>query len=145
MTASPPLRINHRVAIPRTELRLTFARSSGPGGQNVNKVNSKVQLRWTVAETGALPPAVRDRFLVRFSRRFNDRGELILTSQRYRDQGRNVNDCFEKLRDMVLAVLTPPTKRKKTAPTRASREVRLGTKRTTGEKKRLRKPPSHDD
>ena len=87
-----PLRINARIVIPPGELRFSFVRSSGPGGQNVNKVASKVVLRWSVAQSGAISDEVRTRLVSANRRRINDRGELILTSQRYRDQAKNIDD-----------------------------------------------------
>jgi ribosome-associated protein len=144
MTVPEQLRINAQLAIPRRELQFTFVRSSGPGGQNVNKVASKAVLRWSVKNSSAVPDAVRGRLMTRAARQINDRGELLLTSQRYRDQGRNIDDCLEKLRQLVLAATKVPRKRKKTRPTRASKENRLGQKRATAEKKRRRSPPSGD-
>jgi ribosome-associated protein len=141
---APDLRITSQLSIPRRELRFTFVRSSGPGGQNVNKVASKAVLRWNVAASPSIPDDVRDRFLVRNARRMNERGELILSSQRYRDQAKNVGDCLEKLRELVAASAKRPTPRKKTRPTKASRERRLGQKRSTASKKRLRRPPSEE-
>jgi ribosome-associated protein len=144
MTVPESLRINAHIAVPRRELRFTFVRSSGPGGQNVNKVASKAVLRWQVRESTAIPDAVRDRLIARSARQINDRGELVLTSQRYRDQARNIDDCLEKLRRLVLAATKAPRPRKKTRPTKASKEARLGAKRATAEKKRRRAPPSSD-
>jgi ribosome-associated protein len=138
------LRINAQIAISRDELRFSFVRSSGPGGQNVNKVASKAVLRWSVVTSQAIPDDVRSRLLARCARRINDRGELILTSQRYRDQSKNVTDCLEKLRDLIAAAARTPRPRKRTRPTRASREARLGQKRATAEKKRRRSPPPLD-
>lgn len=142
MTSADQLRVNAELAIPRRELRFTFVRSSGPGGQNVNKVASKAVLRWSVRDTDSLPEPVRTRLLSRAARQINDRGELVLTSQRYRDQQRNIDDCLDKLRRLILSVAKPPKKRKKTRPTRASKEHRLQQKRQAGEKKRRRSPPS---
>lgn len=122
-------------------MRFSFVRSSGPGGQNVNKVASKAVLRWPVAGSPSLPEEVRSRFLARYGRRINDRGELVLASQRYRDQARNVEDCLEKLRVLILSVARAPRPRKKTRPTKAAREARLTQKRATAEKKRRRSPP----
>ena len=136
------LRINAQIAIPRSELRFSFVRSSGPGGQNVNKVASKAVLRWAVAASPSLPDDVRSRFLSRYGRRINDRGELVLASQRSRDQARTVEDCLEKLRALLLSAAKTPRPRKKTRPTKAAREARLGEKRATAEKKRRRRPPS---
>ena len=144
MTLISMLRVNARIAIPRRELRFTFVRSSGPGGQNVNKVASKAVLRWSVAGSPSIPDDVRSRLMTRAKRRVNDRGELILTSQRYRDQARNVEDCLEKLRELIIAAAKTPRARKKTRPSKSSREARLHQKRATSEKKRRRSTPSAD-
>ena len=118
------LHIPPNIHIPEAELEFTFVRSSGPGGQNVNKVNSKAVLRWNVRASTSLPPAVRDRFLQRFGSRLTVAGELIVTSQRHRDQGRNAEDCLEKAREMLQSVAKPPKTRRKTKPSRASQERR---------------------
>ncbi len=144
MTSSAPLRINRRIVIPPSELRFTFVRSSGPGGQNVNKVNTKAQLRWSVLRSPSLPEDVRARLRARFARRINDRGEIVITSQRYRDQARNVGDCLAKLRDMLSAVAAPPKRRKKTVPPRSASESRLRDKRAKAEKKRGRMRPADE-
>ena len=144
MTSFKALRINSRIVVPRSELRFSFVRSSGPGGQNVNKVNSKAQLRWSVVRSESLPDDVRSRLLARYARRINDRGEIVLTSQRYRDQARNVGDCLTKLREMLSAVATPPKRRKKTQPPRRASESRLRDKRAKAEKKRRRAGPADD-
>jgi ribosome-associated protein len=133
------LEISPQISIPLKEFQFTFARSSGPGGQNVNKVNTKVTLHWPVNETASLPPAVRQRFLESYPRRINREGQLVLTSERFRDQGRNVADCLNKLRDLILAVATAPRKRKPTKPTKGSRERRLQNKRQKSEKKQSRR------
>ncbi len=135
------IRITRQIEIPRSELRFSFVRSSGPGGQNVNKVASKAVLRWGVARSAALPDDVRERFLARFPRRVNDRGELIIASQRYRDQAKNVGDCVSKLREMLLSVATLPKPRKKSKVPKAAREARLQQKRITAAKKQRRKLP----
>ena len=144
MTVPEQLRINAQVSIPRNELRFTFVRSSGPGGQNVNKVASKAVLRWSVRDTRALSDDVRSRLVARSARQINDRGELVLTSQRYRDQSRNVEDCLEKLRQLVQAATKKPKVRRRTRPTRASKEARLTQKRVTSEKKQRRSRPSFE-
>jgi len=135
-----PLRVNSRIIIPPGELRFSFVRSSGPGGQNVNKVNSKAQLRWSVMASAALPEDVRARLSARLARRLNDRGELVIVSQRYRDQARNVADCLAKLRDVIAVSAAPPKRRKKTRPPQSASESRLREKRVTAEKKRRRGP-----
>jgi len=121
--------VNNQVQIPEAEFEITFARSGGPGGQNVNKVNSKAVLRWSVRNSAALPDAVRQRFLQRYAARLTNEGELLLTSQRYRDAPRNSQDCLDKLRAMLLAVANPPKRRRATRPTRGSVERRLKAKR----------------
>src|SRR5262249_9724992 len=135
LTVTPHLRI------PANELSFTFARSSGPGGQNVNKVNSKATLRWNARESLSLLPDVRERFLARFGQRLTQAGEMIVVSQRYRDQGRNVADCLDKLRAMLAEVATPPRRRRPTKPTRASGRRRLENKRATSERKASRRKP----
>ncbi len=139
------LTINSRIQIPHEEFTFTFVRSSGPGGQNVNKVNSKAVLRWPLTESRSLPLEVRQRFVARFGRRLTGAGELILSSQRYRDQGRNVADCLEKLKAMLVAVAVRPVVRKKTKPTRGSVVRRLEHKGRTSHKKQQRRQPPADD
>ncbi len=121
------------------ELKFTYVRSSGPGGQNVNKVNSKAVLRWNVAASPGVPDAVRARFVHRFGTRLTAAGDLVITSQRFRDQRRNEEDCREKLRAMLAVVARPPKRRKKTKPTRASIERRQEQKRETSHKKQRRR------
>jgi ribosome-associated protein len=137
--------VNRRIRIPLRELRFTFTRSSGAGGQNVNKVNTKAVLRWSVGSSPSLPEGVRERFLERFRRRITAEGDLVLTSQRFRDRGRNVADCLEKLRGMLAEVATPPRRRRPTRPTTASVERRLKQKRAAARRKKLRARPSPED
>ena len=136
---------SRRIRIPHDEFVFRFDRSSGPGGQNVNKVNTKVTLRWPVASSPSLPEAVRERFLHRFRRRITKNGELVLSSQRYRDQKRNVEDCLDKLRGMLAEVAMAPKQRKATKRTRASQERRLKEKRARSESKRRRRKTEMDD
>lgn len=131
--------INSRIQIPLEEFRFTYVRSSGPGGQNVNKVNSKAVLRWAVTESPSLPEDVRSRLLTRIASQLTNEGELILSSDRYRDQPRNREDCLEKVRTLLRAVATPPKKRRPTKPSRASKERRLKSKQTQSQKKQQRR------
>ncbi len=134
-----PLIVNEGCRIPETEILLTFARSAGPGGQNVNKVNSKAVLRWNVAASPCLSEAVKTRFRQRFASRINQSGELVLASDRYRDQPRNVSDCYDKLRRLILTVLVAPRPRVKTRPSRSSVERRLQQKRHGSQRKQQRR------
>jgi ribosome-associated protein len=129
------LDINANIHIPETELEWTYVRSSGPGGQNVNKVASKAVLRWNVAATTALPDDVK----ARLAGRLTTEGDLLLTSQRFRDQERNRQDCLEKLRALLLAATIVPKVRKKKKPTRASKERRLAAKKHRSAVKKQRK------
>ncbi len=123
------------------ELQFTYVRSSGPGGQNVNKVNSKAVLRWNLLASTGVPEAVRERFVTRFGNRLTEAGDLVISSQRFRDQRRNEQDCLEKLGAMLTEVARPPKRRRKTKPTRASVERRKVQKRKGAAKKDLRRPP----
>lgn len=133
-----------RFTIPQDELIFTYARSSGAGGQNVNKVNSKAVLRWNLGSSRALPDDVKNRFLHRYGNRLTADGELVVMSDRFRDQGRNAADCLEKLREMIASVATPPKKRKATRPTFGSKIRRLKSKRENSEKKQSRRFRSED-
>ncbi len=134
-----------KIEIPLRELRFGFSRSSGPGGQNVNKLNTKVTLHWNVERSPSLPEGVRRRFVARYSRRVSRDGDLVLMSQRFRDQGRNVGDCLEKLRSMIEEVARPPRPRKPTRPGRAAVEGRLREKRMRSTLKRGRRPVRDED
>ncbi len=138
------LTVSPQIQIPHAEFEFAFARSSGPGGQNVNKVNSKAMLRWPVRASLSLPAEVLQRFLARFGPRLTVVGELLITSQRYRDQGRNVADCLEKLREMLLEVATRPTRRRTTKPSKAAKARRLETKLAVSRKKAARRVVSDD-
>ena len=122
------LKIDDRIAIPLDEFRWEFSRSGGPGGQNVNKVNSKVLLRWNPGESPSLPAPVRTRLLKLVAHRLTDEGELLVTSQATRDQGRNLDDCLDKLRAIILAAVKPPKARRPTKPTRGSQVRRIESK-----------------
>ena len=139
------MRVGDRIRVEADELRFQFARSAGAGGQNVNKVNSKAILRFAVAASPGLPPDVRERFLRRFARRITLEGDLILTSQRSRDQRRNVEDCLDKLTAMLAQVADAPAPRRPTRPGRGSTERRLREKRTRSAVKSQRRRPDDGD
>lgn len=137
--------INDRIRIPKTEFTWTFVRSSGPGGQNVNKVNSKAVLRWPVTASPSLPDDVRARFLTKYARRVTADGELLISSQRYRDQGRNVADCLDKLGALVAEVAVRPKRRRPTRPKQGDIQRRLDAKKASGAKKQARRRPDWEE
>jgi len=132
------------IKVPTNECQFSFARSSGPGGQNVNKVNSKAIMRWALAGS-SLPDEVKQRFTTKYAKRITGEGDLILSSQKYRDQSRNINDCFEKLAAMIASVAVPAAVRKATRPTLASKQRRQHSKRLHAIKKQQRRVKDHDD
>ncbi len=127
------------ITIPAGELSLAFARSGGPGGQNVNKVASKVELRWNVATSAALGDADRSWLLGKLASRLTHDGTLIVTSTATRDQLKNRDDAFAKLALIVRSALVRPKPRRATRPTRASKRRRLDDKRHRSEIKRARR------
>jgi ribosome-associated protein len=134
------LEINRHIHIPDEEFQWTFVRAGGPGGQNVNKVASKAVLRWNAASSPSLPEEVRTRLCRDWSQRLTREGDFIITSQRFRDQDRNRQDCLDKLKNLVLKAANPPKPRKATRPTRSSREARLRAKRHRSQVKSRRRP-----
>lgn len=138
------LQISPTLAIPDQELEERFVRSSGPGGQNVNKVSTAVELRFDVARSPSLPEAVRERLLARRDRRITDDGVLVLSAQRFRTQDRNREDARERLAAVIVAALTAPKKRVATKPTKGSKERRLGAKRERSTVKRHRSASGWD-
>ena len=139
------LEVNERIQIPDSEFTFAFSRSGGPGGQNVNKVCSKALLTWDATWSPSIPQDVRERFLLRYRRRITKEGLLQITSQRYRDQGRNTQDCLNKLAELLRSVAVAPTKRKPTAPSRGAKQRRLQDKHVRSDKKQSRRPPNPGD
>jgi len=133
------LEITPTLKIPEAELRLSFARSSGPGGQNVNKVSSKAILHFDVLTSPSLPPGVRERFMSSYKSRLTTGGEIVIHSEEFRDQPKNIEACRRKLRDLILAVLKPPKRRRATKPTRGSKVRRLKEKKSRSQIKEGRR------
>ena len=132
------LRINARVVIAGRHLSWTASRASGPGGQNVNKVNSKVSLTYDLRACDRLPPDAKARLRKQASGRLDQQGRLSISSQKTRDQSRNLEDARERLRALIEAALVRPKARRKTKPSRASKRRRLDAKRQNKEKKAKR-------
>ncbi len=139
------LDVTPRIQIPRDEFEFTFTRSSGPGGQNVNKVNSKATLRWRPGASASLPIDVLGRFVAKYRARMTTEHEILITSQRYRDQAQNIDDCLDKLRELLLAVAEPPKLRKKMKVSRAAKARRVADKRRESTKKQHRSLRGHMD
>ena len=137
------LEIKENYIIPNNEISFQFARSSGPGGQNVNKVNSKAIMFWSVQDNTCLPHGVIQRVKAAFSNRINQDGFLIIHSEKYRDKPQNIRDCHKKLQAMILSVWTPPKQRKADKPSKGSIEKRIATKKGRSDLKKSRQKVSY--
>ena len=127
-----------KTIIPARAIHWQFSRSQGPGGQHVNKTNSRAELRIDIQQTDFLSPAVAKRLQTQAGNRVTTAGELVLTSQRFREQNRYINDCLEKLSALLLNALALPKTRRATQPTRASKTRRLEKKKHRSATKKLR-------
>lgn len=136
--------ISDSVVVRSAELEFSFSRSPGPGGQNVNKVNSQATLKWRAADSTALAPAPLQRFLQQNRNRINKLGELVITSHEHRDQRSNVDACRERLAAMIRQALVVPRKRKATQPTKGSVRRRLTDKKLNSAKKNFRRGDGGD-
>jgi ribosome-associated protein len=130
--------INDKVEIPLSELVYTASRSSGPGGQHVNTSDTRIQLRWNVKESVALDDVERTLVLKALASRLTEAGDLILASDSHRSQRRNREEVTQRLAALVREALIPPKPRKKTKPSRASKERRLDEKRKKSQTKQGR-------
>ena len=133
------------MSVPERALSVRAVRSSGPGGQNVNKVASKVELRVDLGAVSGLDPAARERLWSLAAARLDADGRLLVTSQRTRDQHRNLEDAREKVRQLVARALRVPRRRRPTAPSAGAREKRLAEKRHAAARKRRRRRAGDED
>ncbi|MFM8633521.1 MAG: alternative ribosome rescue aminoacyl-tRNA hydrolase ArfB [Planctomycetia bacterium] len=145
MTPRRALRLaGGRIVIPAAAIEWQFARSSGPGGQHVNRTSSKAVLRFAAARSPHLPDDVRARFVHQHRARLTAAGEIVIASQRHRDQPRNVEDCLAKLSAMIERAAVPPTVRKATRKPRAAVARRLDATRRRSQTKRGRGRPAEE-
>jgi ribosome-associated protein len=140
-----PLPVVAGVEIPDNELSVSFVRSSGPGGQNVNKVATTVQLRFDLAHTNILAEGAKARLRALSGRRLTADGAILIIARNHRTQEHNRREAEERLADLIRRALVPPRPRKATRPTRAARERRLEHKARLQRTKRLRTRPRWDD
>lgn len=139
------MRVTRSISIEEFEIREAFVRASGPGGQNVNKVATAVQLRFNVARSPSLPEEVRERLVKLAGKRVNKEGVLVIDARRYRTQERNRKDARDRLASLIRRAAERPRTRRATRPTRASVERRMSEKRRRGDKKRKRERISGQD
>lgn len=132
------MRVTRSIVIDESELTERFIHASGPGGQNVNKVATAVELRFDAQRSPSLPEPVRTRLAALAGKRISGEGILVITARRFRSQARNREDARARLAALIEAAATPPTPRRATRPSRGAKRRRLDDKRHTGTRKRER-------
>ena len=138
------IQITEDIAISESDIQVKFVRSTGPGGQNVNKVSTAAQLRFDL-KNATLPDDLRNRIVCIAGKKMTEQGELLITASRFRTQDRNRQDAFDRLAALIRRAAVPPKVRRPTVPTQASNERRLKSKRHRGKIKQIRKSNPLDE
>jgi ribosome-associated protein len=138
-------KVNSQLYLDDSDIKITFIRSPGPGGQNVNKLATAAQLRFNVPNSASLPEEVRLRIIAKLGDKLTPEGDIVIKATRYRSQERNKFDAIERLISILQNAMHVPKKRKKTKPTKASTERRLSDKKLRGKTKSLRGNKKHSD
>jgi ribosome-associated protein len=139
------IQITPTISIDESEIETSYIQASGPGGQNVNKVATAVQLRFDAAHSPSLPDDVRQRLIKLAGKRVNKEGILVIDARQYRTQERNKEDAQQRLTDLIRRAAQKPKRRRKTRPSREARMRRLEAKKRHSQIKRLRRRPRSDE
>ncbi len=139
------IRISPDILLNESEIQEEFIRASGPGGQNINKVSTGVQLRFDVLNSPSLPEEVRQRLIRLADRRINEAGILVIEAKQYRTQNRNRQEALRRLIDIIEKSAIPPKPRHRTQPTNESKRKRVATKRHHSQLKKLRQRPTIEE
>ena len=133
------------VVLPRSEVRAEYSRAGGPGGQHVNRTETRVTLRFNLQESPSIPDVEREGMVQKLAPRLTKAGEVLVSVERHRDRVRNLATAYQRLTELLIGSMERPRQRKKTRPTRASQQKRLDQKKALGDRKRRRRPPGRDE